>query len=88
MDIINNFINLIHSCFCITICDKINKQKESTIVKNINSSKNSPQSIQSNKLSSLLSLSHSSDLLNLSHSSQSMSSDSLGSDNLLGIIYT
>lgn len=78
MDIINNFINLIHSCFCIKICDKTNNQKESKIVKNINSSENSLSSIHSNK-------SHS--RLGLSHSSQSISSDNLSDDSLLGFIY-
>jgi hypothetical protein len=88
MDNFNTIMNLINSCFCIKICDKIDNQKESTIVKNINSSDNSCQSIQSNKLPSLLSLNHSSDLFSLSYSSQSISSDNLSDDSLLGIVYT
>ena len=79
MDMFNTIMNLIHSCFCIKICDKIDNQKESTIIKNINSSDNSCQSIQLNKLPSLLSL---------SYSSQSISSDKLSDDSLLGVVYT
>mgnify|MGYP000106080947 FL=1 len=79
MDNFNTIMNLIHSCFCIKICDKIDNQKESTIVKNIHSSDNSCQSIQLDKLPSLLSL---------SYSSQSISSDNLSDDSLLGIVYT
>lgn len=88
MDTFNTIMNLINSCFCIKIYDKIDNQKESTIVKNINSSKNSFQSIQSNKLPSLLKLNHSSDLFSLSYSSQSISSDNLSDDSLLGLVYT